>query len=304
MRSFDALALALSATLASAQVYTCNGNRRPDWADCETVTLDFAMEGNQEVFHENGLDDPAPSCKWWYKNDGNCRITHCFQDTNPGTITGDGIFGLYDPIRSKCVDFRAGGEFTGALEFVNVYNDEDQAPAPPAAKTTVGANGITTGQSSLEDYLQWVNDTEAIQQTKRSNMRREDDAVTVDFTAFSVRNPNMFENGPRLGSGVGYTYEVSDTTSYGVTTSVNVGGAWSVFTASVGIETTYEETHTVTEGLTFDVNCPNQGQVVFWPLYDYYETTWSPSGNKVEIYVPVLVGDKKISGEIAISCLG
>lgn len=269
------------------------------------------MEGSSELFHQNGLDDPAPSCKWWYWEEGNCRITHCYQDTtaegdSPRTRTGGEIFSFYDPVRSKCVDFRAGGEFTGALEFLNVYNDEDQAPAPPRGKTVQHDNGMTEGHLSLEEYLEWMNDTRSAQDVKRDPLLaiREDDSVSLDFTALSIRNPNAYELGPRLGNGVGYTYEVTESTTFGVTTSINVGGAWSVFTASVGIEMSYEETFSVTEGLTFDVPCQNQGQVTFYPFYDYYETTWSPSGNKVEIWVPVYTGERKVTGEIAIACLG
>lgn len=295
------------------------------------------MEGSSEVLHENGKDDPAPSCKWWYKVDGNCRITHCFQDETqegdePRTRTGGEIFSFYDPVRSRCVGLRSGGEFTGALEFLNVYNDEDQSgtasvASAPGRILTEHESGIVEGESTLEEYLEWLNDTAPAQAAKRGEpiikgRQNEDDVVRIDFTAFGIRNPDAYENGPRLSKGVGYKYEVSESTKFGVTTSLNLGATWNIFTASAGIEMSQEDTYTVTEGLcapsestymsltfvfsglTFDVNCANQGQVTFWPFYDYYETTWSPSETKGEIWVPVEVGDKKINGEIAVGCVG
>lgn len=255
MKSFAALSLALGASVVNAQVFTCDGYRRPDWDDCQQVVADFDMEGNPDIFHENGKDDPAPSCKWWYKNDGNCRITHCYQDTtqegdDPRTIQGGQIFDLYDQIRSRCVPFRAGGEFTGALEFVTAFNDEDSAVAVASAPGTVveqNDNGLTVGQSSLEEYMEWLNDTKPAEPApeKRQN---EDDVVRIDFTAFGIRNPNAYENGPRLSRGVGYKYEVSESTSFGVTTTLNLGATWNIFTASAGIEMSQTDTYTVTEG--------------------------------------------------------
>lgn len=222
------------------------------------------MEGSSEVLHENGKDDPAPSCKWWYKNDGNCRITHCFQDETqdgdePRTRTGGEIFSFYDPIRSKCVGLRSGGEFTGALEFLNVYNDEDQsvaASSAPGRILTTHEGGIVEGESSLEEYLEWLNDT-APAEAKRNTpigtpiikgRQNEDDVVRIDFTAFGVRNPDAYENGPRLSKGVGYKYEVTESTSFGVTTSLSLGATWNIFTASAGIEMSQTDTYTVTEG--------------------------------------------------------
>ncbi|KAG9256768.1 uncharacterized protein F5Z01DRAFT_697579 [Emericellopsis atlantica] len=310
MKAFTAISIALGASLASAQVYECDGYRRPDWEDCESLVVDFNMEGNPDTFHENGADDPAPSCKWWYWIDGNCRITHCYEDKNEGTISGGQIHQLYDRIRSRCVPFRAGGVFTGALQFLTVYNDEDQARSLPAsARVVEHANGAVEATVSLDEYLEWKNETDAqrmaqVEETILSTRQNEDDVVRIDFVAYGVRNPNAYERGPRLGKGVGYTYEVTESTTFGVTTSLNLGTAWNIFTASAGIEMSQSDTYSVTEGLQFDVQCDNQGQITFWPFYDYYETTWSPSETKGAIWVPVEYGDHKITGEIAVACVG
>ncbi len=281
------------------------------------------MDANPEVFHQNGKDDKSPSCKWWYKNDGNCRITHCYVDEVPegqegDTITGGQIFQLYDQVRSRCVDLRAGGEFTGARQYLYVYNDEDQfaaaAAVPNKATEITHDSGVVEGSLTLEEFREWQNDTATAMEAGR-NARRDaallqhrqnddDDSVRLDFVGLGLRNPDAFENGPRLGKGVEYKYEVSESTKFGVTTNMNIGGAWNVFTASIGIEMPQEDTYTVTEGLTFNVDCDNQGQVTFWPFYDFYEVTFFPSDTSGEIWVPVPDGDKKVSGEIAVACVG
>jgi hypothetical protein len=174
-------------------------------------------------------------------------------------------------------------------------------------------NGLVEETLTLEEYQQWLNDTTTAREAKRDaavasalkpRQLDGDNQCTIDFTAISVRNPDVYTLGPRLSSGVGYILISLQSESYGVTTSVSMGGQWEIFSASASVETSYEQTYTVTEGLTFDVNCPNQGQITFYPLYDYYETHWDPSGTKVNIYVPVVTGDSKISGEISVACLG
>ncbi|KAI6783622.1 uncharacterized protein J7T54_005651 [Emericellopsis cladophorae] len=72
--------------------------------------------------------------------------------------------------------------------------------------------------------------------------------------------------------------------------------SWEVFNASAGIEVSQSETYSVIEGLQFDVQCDNQGQIIFWLSYDYFETTWSPYETRGAIWVPVEYGNCKITG--------
>jgi hypothetical protein len=281
----------------------------------------FNMEGSTHITHTNGALNPAPSCYHWWWDAGNCLISHCFQESgsddpaNPRTITDGQVHQLYTRVKERCQPFLAGGKFTGALEFLEVTNDEggDGPPVKRAMKRAefsglnveTFANGMNKGHSSLEDYLEWRNDTKGDSGTARMAKRQsEDTSWDISFTALSVRNPDVFTRGLRLNSGVGYSYEESETTSYSVTTSVSMGGAIEVFSASVGVEITEEESFTVTEGITFDVDCPNQGQITFWPLYDYYEVTGHPSELQYSIWIPVITDSRKITGEIAVACLG
>lgn len=280
----------------------------------KSVVEYFGMEGNTEIFHQNGLNDPAPSCAWWYWNDGNCRLTHCFKDGDTANyVVGNLLFNYYDFVRSKCVPFRAGGTFHDPIAFLDIYNDEDESTLPPTgsvANIETHENGMVSGKLSLDEYMEWRNATDAAKAEKESAKLLRyrqvdgDDSVEIHFTATSVRNPQRYELGPRLGSGVGYTYESSKSTKFGVVTTLEIGGAWSIFTASAGIEMSFEETFTVTEGLQFNVQCENQGQITFWPFYTYYEVTFQPSGTSGTIWVPEPTGDRTVNGEIAVGCVG
>jgi hypothetical protein len=199
------------------------------------------------------------------------------------------------------------------------FNDEG-GDGPPSKRSMVKRgifpelesrpDGMTVGYSTLDEYLEWRNDTAAFRSThdttskKIKRQNQDDTSFTYLFEARGIRHPTELERGPRLSKGVGYTYDTSQSNSYSVTTSVSMGAAWNVFTASAGVEATEEETFTVSESLTFDVNCDNQGQITFYPLYDYYEVQGQPSGTVVEIWVPVLSNERKVNGEIAVACLG
>lgn len=307
--------------LSAAQRLLCDGSKRPNWDDCKSVVEFFEFEGNGDSVHENGAEDEAPSCRWWLWDDGNCRIDHCFGDDDVvgKTKSGNEIFEEYDEIRSVCIPWRAGGDIVDIiidldLDYTSVFNDPDslrisEENIPPADKIIKHKGGFTEGTVSRDTYLQWrdSNDKGRPKTPRHASRKRQedDDSVLVNFGAINVRNPSEFEAGPRLSSGVEYTWEVSESTSYGTSTSAEIGGAWSVFTASLGYEITQEETYTVTEGLTYSVDCPNQGQVTLWPFYDYWEVTFLPSETDVNIWVPVEAGTgKQVGGEIAVECLG
>jgi len=153
-------------------------------------------------------------------------------------------------------------------------------------------NGLVEETLTLEEYQQWLNDTTTAREAKRDaavasalkpRQLDGDNQCTIDFTAISVRNPDVYTLGPRLSSGVGYTYETSEVSliplsflktyiltslqseSYGVTTSVSMGGQWEIFSASASVETSYEQTYTVTEGSHFRCQLPKPGTDHFLP---------------------------------------
>jgi hypothetical protein len=180
------------------------------------------------------------------------------------------------------------------------------------------ANGIVKGSSTLEEYLEWRNDTASDSERMSSNSlgkrdlsvkepakrQSEDDYFQINFEALGIRYPTEYEDGPRLPPGVTDKWEVSETQTFSVTTSVEMGAAFEVFSASVGLEVSESESFTVTEGLEFAVGCKVQGQVRFYPLYNYYDILSWPSQTYIDIWIPVINGDRRVNGEIEITCIG
>jgi hypothetical protein len=54
----------------------------------------------------------------------------------------------------------------------------------------------------------------------------------------------------------------------------------------MGITMSQEGTFSVSEGPTFDADCQNQGQVYFYPLYNYYSVTFA-NGEDAEFWFPI-----------------
>ncbi|KAF1828328.1 hypothetical protein BDW02DRAFT_485420, partial [Decorospora gaudefroyi] len=209
---------------------------------------------------------PKPSCMQWWWIDGNCLVTHCYQDEpgsfpEPRSITEGQVHQFYEHIESRCSFLRAGG---------------DSVPE----SRNLGVNELAKRQNEDDDYFQ------------------------ILFQALGIRQPTDFERGPHLSNGVGYTWEVSESQTYSLTTSVSMGASWKIFSASVDAEVSESETFTVTEGLTFDVDCPSQAQITFYPLYDYYEVRSWPSETFIKIWIPAITGQRKVNGEISVACLG
>jgi len=323
--------LAVSLGLATGQLLECDGAWQPDYDDCEMVMDYFNMEGSDHITHTNGELNPAPSCYHWWWDGGNCFMSHCFiEAANPGIGYTDGeIFGFYEGVRDRCKPFAAGGYQPGAAFDFWVTNDEGGDGPPnkraskekranfPGLQVDFAEDGFSRGHTTLEEFLEWHNDTKSgIEKAHGTIAKRqsgdiakrqsEDTSWLIWFSAYSVRNPDVFTRGLRLPTGSDYTYEVSESNTYSVTTSVSIGAAIEVFSASVGTEITEEETFTVSEGVTFSVDCGEggSGQITFYPLYDYYEVNGRPSMEDYNIWLPVLDSNRLMTGEIAVACLG
>ncbi|CRK07936.1 hypothetical protein BN1723_008973 [Verticillium longisporum] len=313
----------------------CDADFRPEWEDCQS-TIDYWFgdkeDWNTDTIHTNGEDGlPTPSCRWWFWEDGNCRITHCFTDQAPA---GDkAIYAYfkkdYNAIRDRCQTFRAGGfvtEIGGDFRnFLEVTNDEDSNgegevsgdPAKVKLRPRLSENGFQTGDLTLEEYEEWAahrkpsrekttENKDNVRSKAKSKRDDDDDDYLILFTAKNVRQPGVYDRGPRMSPGVGYTY--TKTEGYSVTTSVSaeIGGAFKMFTA--GISSSVEETESVevSESMKYDVPCNNgqTGQVHWHPLFDFYEVEFFPSGTIAEIWLPVKGSDDFAAGEFAINCLG
>ncbi|KAM0324415.1 hypothetical protein ACHAQA_008197 [Verticillium albo-atrum] len=305
----------------------CDADFRPEWDDCQS-TIDYWFgdkeDWSTDVIHTNGEQGwPTPSCRWWYWEDGNCRITHCFTDDAPA---GDKALYAYfkkdyNAIRDRCQTFRAGGFVTELggdyRSFLEVTNDEDSAggggevSGDPQGKLKprVSENGFQTGELSLEEYEEWAARRKPSREsTSKTKAKRDDDDddFLILFTAKNVRQPGVYDRGPRMAPGVGYTYQKTE--GYTVTTSVSaeIGGAFKMFTASISSSVEESESVEVSETMQYDVPCNQgqRGQVHWYPLFDYYEVEFYPSRTTAEIWLPVKGSDDFAAGEFGINCLG
>ncbi|KAL2208081.1 hypothetical protein CC79DRAFT_1357591 [Sarocladium strictum] len=167
------------------------------------------------------------------------------------------------------------------------------------------ANGnIEPTEITIEEWEQLKNDT--IHRGSRTAKRQaeDDDVVNIDFVARGVRHPTEYDQGAEFGRGVGYTHKTENSRTFSVATTVSLGGAWNIFTASIGTEISESETFSISEELTFDIDCRGSGQVTFYPFYDYYQITSWPSGTHSEIWIPASNNGYSVNGAIAVVCQG
>jgi len=107
------------------------------------------------------------------------------------------------------------------------------------------------------------------------------------------------------GSGTSQQWSTSEGFSTSVTTTAEMGADFEIFSASVSISVTLEQSWTYTETITFDPTgrCePAQDAVLyFYPLYDQYVGKFDDSDTTITIMVPV-EGDNNY--EMDVECLG
>ena len=108
------------------------------------------------------------------------------------------------------------------------------------------------------------------------------------------------------GSGSQQQWSTTEGFSTSVTTSAEMGvNLFEIFTASVSISVTMEESVSYTETLTFDPSgrCdPSQDAVLyFYPLFDRYVGMFDDSDTEYTIWVPIK-GENNYS--IDVECLG
>jgi hypothetical protein len=92
-----------------------------------------------------------------------------------------------------------------------------------------------------------------------------------------------------MPAGSSHMIREDETVSSGISTSMEMGASFfEIFTASVGVEISQEQSSTSSFGTTILADCePGQTGVIYWkPLFTLYQGKWTPSGNYVDIWVP------------------
>ena len=175
---------------------------------------------------------------------------------------------------------------------------------------------------TLEQHKEWVNRTQqrhsdhdsgphsrvssinnAIAASKREDG---DDGWYINNTGKTVRQEGVFDTGPRANNGVTTSYSTTKSKTFTTTTSANIGAAFEVFSAGIGYEYSESDSFSVTEGYEFTPKCEGnqQGQAFFYPFFDYYDVTFSPSGQRADVWLPVDAGNMFVQGEFEVQCLG
>lgn len=296
----------------------------------------YSFRDNNDVVSYNGEDGPEPSCTWWYWKDGNCRITDCWTVTNEyaGTRleqTGANLARGYDNIKGICQKLKAGGQSDASpdengkvMTYTTVFNDPDQSPPSAKLRSRDGEptpDRFVKETVTLEQHNQWVNRTQQRHSDHDSGphsrvssvnnaiaAKREDgdDGWYINNTGKTVRQEGVFDTGPRANNGVKTSYSTTKSKTFTTTTSANIGAAFEVFSAGIGYEYSESDSFSVTEGYEFTPKCDGnqQGQAFFYPFFDYYDVTFSPSGQRADVWLPVDAGDMFVQGEFEVQCLG
>lgn len=176
---------------------------------------------------------------------------------------------------------------------------EDATPDEAKMKVKKRDDGLMVGPLSHEDYNEWRNSTTegGAPPNKRAMPVAhdvEDQDYVVNMIAEEFRDESQQDVGPRLKSGVSYTYEVQESTSHKTEVTTEFGAAFDIFTASMVISLSQEDTFSISGGFTFDVECKDQGQAYFYPLFDYYSVNFT-NGEDAEVWVPVQSGESNMS---------
>jgi hypothetical protein len=303
----------------------------------DSVVDFYGFRDNTDVVAYNGEDGPEPSCTWWYWKDGNCRITNCWSITNDEAgsrleQTGDNLARIYDGTKSVCQKLKAGGrsnstpdENGNIITYTTVYNDPDRNPPSAKLRSRDGAptpDRFVRETVTLAQHEQWVNDTQqrqsnrdlgplareskiqaAVKAAKRENG---DDGYYINNTGKTVRQEGVFDTGPRASNGVTTMYSTTKSKTFTSTTSANIGAAFEIFSAGISYEYSESDSFSVTKGHSFTPDCAGnqQGQAFFYPFFDYYDVTFSPSGQRADVWLTVDAGDMFIQGEFEVQCLG
>lgn len=227
---------------------------------------------------------------------------------------------------------KAGGKWPSSpdengnsITYTTVYNDPDQSP--PSAKlrsrdSTPTPDRFVKETVTLQQHDEWVNATQQRQSERnpgpQSRASSEDSAIAavkredgddgwfINNSGKNVRQEGVFDTGPRASNGIKTSYSTTKSKTFTTTTSANIGAAFEIFSAGVGYEYSESESFSVTEGFEFTPNCDGnqQGQAFFYPFFDYYDVSFTPSGQRSDVWLPVDAGDGFIQGEFDVQCLG
>lgn len=247
------------------------------------------------------------NCYIWTANPNtiNCKVGFCFQ--NPGGMQVGGLPLLWAIVEAGCRRFDAGGwsrSYTGQAE---VFNEPSAVVPPPSKARSIESADqpeLVQLEVTQQEYDYLMNKTHV----EEDKVKRQDPTFYLTFSAFGVPKANNRDQvSPRLPAGSSWTYQSSEGFSHSVATSVGAdAGLFSVFTASVSIETTLTTSYEVTSGVDVLVDCAQgqNGVIYYEPLYNYYEGYYSNSNDRIDdFWIPRDRGGAS-DGQFVSECIG
>jgi hypothetical protein len=245
----------------------------------------------------------------------NCWLLVCFPRETYSEVRYASLSTWYDMGKDACEPLDAGSRVPGQIELdhLRVRNDPDfsREVLQQVALSYEVKDGVvhTTIPYDIIEELD-RNDTfaETPGTSEKAKRQGDDDRWISVNSATSITNPSeRYQASGRLSGGVQQTWSFSETTTVGISTTVEMGVGWEIFTASVGITTSYEHSETVESGLTFTVECDEaeEGVVWYYPLFNWYEGFWASDPNEnIEVWIPRGGDNDFVQGRFVTECLG
>ncbi|KAH6949448.1 hypothetical protein DER45DRAFT_620022 [Fusarium avenaceum] len=307
MRTYAFLAsLFASGALGQSALADCFRSGSPEWKDCDTLwdKMGFTAGNPREITRNCGRDtDIGSECYVFYE--GACQIAQCLLgDSCVGTSEGR-IFTSKTLLESQCRSGDLGGRITEDPGYFEII----RYTGVPASRRR---RSLSFGKKtmSLAEYEKTFGEDRdvVISKTFTDNMKRQsgDWINLVTYDGVIKPGERWRVNTEELAPGIERTWEESS--SHSITVGVTAGvsaGLFEIFTASMEISTSYEETYSVASSLKYsNGDCPSGANIYYAPVYTRYGGIWSDEPDvNVDIWVPRQVNGV-LEGRWILECVG
>ena len=247
-------------------------------------------------------------CTAWRKADakGNCQIGWCFfADGGCRTIPKGSLRTDWNILNQHCRVSELGGRTDDLNGFLEVINNADSKASDltlNSVKTTHEKNGLIREDMSREDW-----DVLVALSLQPKKPKRQDVTWTTVLQKLGIAKENArIQVSQEMPPGVTETWTFTEGHSTSVSFSVGVSATlYGIFTAETSVTTTYEQSYSVAQGLSYTSgDCSSTGMVYWIPVYDLYQGFFSDNPNQmIDVWIPKELNDKA-QGRFETVCLG
>jgi hypothetical protein len=171
--------------------------------------------------------------------------------------------------------------------------------------TTAVATGLPWSELVEEHYT--LEEYNKIFHLGDTTNKRADTKWTNYLTQMGVTKPGVrYQTSQEVDSGAKVTWSKATEVSISVSVTAGVSASlFDIFSASMEISTTYEESHTISKAMEFSAGkCPYRA-IVFWePVFSKYSGAFSDDPHKtIEIWVARYLNGEP-EGRLVTDCIG